>query len=211
VVDPAVTQLIDLAASHLRRATPVLVLLGGLPGSGKTTLSEEFARTAGVVHLSSDEIRRGSASHGGVADDADEWEDGAHTPAATEEVYRDLMTRAATALSEGFSVVLDASWRDAAQRDRAHDLARLHFAIPVDIRCEVADNAAFRRLARTRSGYSQAGAQTRERMASAFAPWPRATVLATDGDVETVLPGLRRAVESAVDDHVQRSGSTLRA
>jgi uncharacterized protein len=203
-VDPEVSRLIELAVLHLRRATPVIVCLGGLPGSGKSTLSEEFARTAGAVHLSSDEIRHGLRARQSSSDDADSWEIGAYTPSATDDVYRVLLDRAETALSEGCSVVLDASWRDATQRDRVHALALQYCAVPVDVRCEIAENTAFRRLARTRSGFSEAGVRTRESMKSAFEPWPDAQVLATDRDVTEVLPDLQRIVERSVDECVQR-------
>jgi predicted kinase len=209
-VDPEVTRLIELAVGHLRHAVPFVVCLGGLPGSGKSTLSEEFARNAGAVHISSDEIRRGyqSVHHGGV--ETDRWECGPYTHAATEQVYRELMCRAATALSEGYSVVLDASWGDADQRGRAHGVARAHDALAVDVLCQIEENTAFRRLARSSSGFSEVGVQTRAFMRKAFAPWPTAQVVRTDRNVDEVLPDLQRVVAQSIDTYARGVGTSTR-
>lgn len=198
-VDLQVARYVEIATRHLQRLTPVMMLVGGLPGSGKSTLSEVYARDAGAVHLSSDEIRHGmmpqqrSTEAGSAA-----WETGGYTPAVTAKVYDELLRRAATALSEGCSVVLDASWHDAQLRDRAHNVARQHLAIPIDVRCDIDERTAFRRLSRTRSGFSQAGVQTREAMKSAFAPWPDAAAIDTDREVADVVPEVERLVSSAL-------------
>ena len=49
-----------LALDHLRRARVRLVLVGGLPGCGKTTLARGVAAATGWTVLRSDEIRRGA-------------------------------------------------------------------------------------------------------------------------------------------------------
>lgn len=43
---------------------PVLVILGGLPGSGKTTVARELARQTGAVHVRVDTIEHALASSG---------------------------------------------------------------------------------------------------------------------------------------------------
>jgi aminoglycoside phosphotransferase family enzyme/predicted kinase len=200
VADPSLNLLLEIATSHLRRAAPVVVCLGGLPGSGKSSVSEELARATSVVHLSSDEIRHGLVPPDVVAAESTRWEEGAYTPAITTAVYTELLNRAEAAISNGCSVVLDASWRDEVQRERAHELARACSAVAVDVVCEVSANAADRRLARGRGGYSQAGALTRDAMTIAFDSWPAAGVLTTDRDAHETGSALRDLVQQSVDN-----------
>jgi MOSC domain-containing protein YiiM len=58
-VDHEVSRLVEIAHAHLQRAVPVMVCVGGLPGTGKSTLSEAYATSSGAVHISTDEIRHG--------------------------------------------------------------------------------------------------------------------------------------------------------
>ena len=51
-----------LALRHLRSARSAVVLVGGLPGTGKSTLAAGLAAETGWVLLRSDEIRRASIS-----------------------------------------------------------------------------------------------------------------------------------------------------
>src|SRR5262249_23612933 len=70
--DPAAAsqaaELLGLCYSHLRRAGVRLVLVGGLPGTGKTTTASRLADRLGWTLLSSDELRHQiSPSPGGQA------------------------------------------------------------------------------------------------------------------------------------------------
>ncbi len=56
-----VCQHLALAYAHLRAAQPRLVLIGGLPGTGKTTVVRALAGELGAVNLHSDEVRKALA------------------------------------------------------------------------------------------------------------------------------------------------------
>ena len=188
---------IRFATGHIRRAIPMVIVIGGLPGSGKTTISDEYAMTSSVVHISSDEIRRGR--HDVDADDpkAPEWEGGAYTPAATAAVYGELISRAHAALANGCSVILDASWRSVVERERARQLSRKSWAIPLELHCVVDNHLAYPRLTGTREGYSPAGVAIRRRMVALYQPWPTAAIISTAGSTTESIEQIAGLVEAA--------------
>ena len=88
-----------------------LALVGGLPGTGKTTVGGALADRFGAVLLSSDRLRKELAG----LDPADarlrRLRRGALQPGrAPTSCTRELLHRAGALLARGESVVLDASW-----------------------------------------------------------------------------------------------------
>lgn len=122
---------------HLREAELRLVLVGGLPGSGKSTVAEGLADRLGWTVLSSDEVRKDVV---GIDRREHAWAEpfeGIYTPAATAAVYEELLHRAGIALDLGESVVLDASWLGPAQRGAALHRAVGSHARLVQLCCTV--------------------------------------------------------------------------
>ncbi len=210
VTDPESARLVQMALVHLRRAMPTMICVGGLPGTGKSTVSEAFAATRDAVHLSSDEIRHGLAAGTGSSGDGAKWETGIYATEVTERVYRELFGRAEAALREGYSVVLDASWRDAGRRSQARSVAGACWSVPVEIRCDVDQRVALQRLTGSRLGFSQAGVDVREEMRNAFAEWPTARVLTTNRDLEATLRELGEWVDAEVVAVTAGGGSSPR-
>lgn len=89
----------------------MLILIAGLPGTGKTAIARAFAQKHGAVHLNSDQIRR----------ELGLW--GNYSPEDKARVYSELLTRARTALAEGNKVVVDSTFFKAALRRPFLDLA----------------------------------------------------------------------------------------
>jgi len=76
----------------------MLILIAGLPGSGKTTLARALSTQIGALHLNSDLLRRELGLMG------------SYRPADKEQVYRALLDRARSALSKGQMVVVDSTF-----------------------------------------------------------------------------------------------------
>jgi aminoglycoside phosphotransferase family enzyme/predicted kinase len=107
---------LDLALTALRPPPPVLVAIGGLPGTGKSTLARALApdlgATPGALVLRSDEIRKRLA---GVAPEARLAQD-AYGDTMNARVNATLLAGAAQALAGGQAVIADATFLDPAQR-----------------------------------------------------------------------------------------------
>jgi predicted kinase len=202
VNDPQPARLVALAVERLLDALPVVTCIGGLPGSGKSSVGSWLARSRGDVYLSSDEIRQ-ERNAGHDSSGSSGWEEGAYGPAETDAVYAEMLRRAATAIEAGYSVVLDASWRNVMHRVAAHQVADDHVAVPVDIMCTVDDRVANSRLQNRRDGASQADGTTRAAMRGAFHDWPGAYVMATDRAVVEVAEDLLPVIDRAVRSHLR--------
>ncbi len=76
----------------------MLLLIAGLPGTGKTTVARAFASLSGASHLNSDALRRelGLMGH--------------YSPEDKARVYDTLLERAREALLQGKTVVIDSTF-----------------------------------------------------------------------------------------------------
>ena len=114
--------LLALADDHLRRGRVVLAMVGGLPGTGKSTLSLELAARLGWTVLRSDEIRKDLLGLGHTERSDAAYGEGPYDARATDATYATLLAHAGALLSRGEPVILDASWsaepRRAAARAR---------------------------------------------------------------------------------------------
>ncbi|MBV2364154.1 bifunctional aminoglycoside phosphotransferase/ATP-binding protein [Streptomonospora nanhaiensis] len=165
-----------LALKHLRAGAVRLILVGGTPATGKSTLAGELADHTGAVRLSSDRLRKETAGIAPTASAAAAYRSGLYAPEATDRVYADLLGRARRLLGLGESVVLDASWSSAAHRAAARALAAETAADLVELRCTADDDVVTSRIAeRARTGSeSDADVAVARAMAAAFDPWPQA-------------------------------------
>ncbi len=118
----ALSMLAD-AEGHLGQKRPMLLAIGGLSGTGKTTLARALAPalwpTPGAVHLRSDLERKWLA---GVAETV-RLPSSAYTPEASRDAYARVMHRAETTLAAGHSVVVDAVFAKAEERADVEALA----------------------------------------------------------------------------------------
>ncbi|MGK2880783.1 MAG: AAA family ATPase [Mycobacterium sp.] len=114
---------IDIALEHLRAATARLILVGGGPGTGKSTLAESLAEEIGAQVVSTDDVRRQLLLSGAIAGDVGVVDSGLYAPANVTAVYDAVLGRARRYLFGGQSVILDGTWRDPRQRQLARELA----------------------------------------------------------------------------------------
>jgi uncharacterized protein len=157
-----------------------LVLVGGLPGTGKSTVAGTVADRLGWAVLSSDRIRKELAGIAPEADGRTAFGTGIYTPGWTVRTYGELLRRAAVLLARSESVILDASWSSAELRSAAAGLAHEQHAHLVELRCVASPELSRRRLQARPPGPSDARPEIAVRLAAAAAPWPSATVIDTE-------------------------------
>lgn len=177
----------ELALRHLRGGEVRLVLVGGAPGTGKSTLSDAVAGRLGMVLFSSDRVRKelhGLAPHeSGQAP----YRAGIYAPDATERTYTELLARAATCLAQGESVLLDASWARAAHRCAAAELARRAHTELVELCCTASPEVVATRLRERTGSASDANEAISRALAADTDPWPQAIPVATGGSLDAAV------------------------
>ncbi len=193
----AARQLLALCDRHLTAATVRLILVGGLPGTGKSTLSRELGRRLGATVLRSDQLRSeldtGDDDGGGAAG----YGEGRYAPEATAAVYRLLLERARPLLELGMPVLIDASWSDARHRAAAMALARDTAAEVGELCCVLDPTIAARRIeARLARGkdLSEATPAIARQMATAADPWPTAHTILTDKPIAACVDEAEEAL-----------------
>jgi len=191
---PLAWQLAELTLRHLRAGAVTLTLIGGLPGTGKTTLAGALADRLGWTVLCTDRIRkelagipaqRAAATAGAKDAGAEEagavpYGSGIYSESWTDRTYAELLKRAGELLASGESVIADGSWISAAYRAGAAEAAAHASAELVQLRCTAARELAAQRIGARQQDLSDADADIAAQMASAAEPWPAAVTLITD-------------------------------
>jgi uncharacterized protein len=194
-------RLLTIMSAHLERARVPLVLVGGLPGTGKSTLAEGLATELGYGVLRSDEVRKELLGFGHTERIGHGVGVGPYDDATTERTYAELLRRASALLSLGEPVVIDASWSDARRRADAAAVARQTSSALVELRCMAPTAVAEARLvARAQGGAdpSDASVEVARAMAARAAPWPEAVSVPTDTEVADVQERAAAAVRQAM-------------
>lgn len=137
---------LGLALRVARQSDPRLLITHGLPGSGKSFVSQRLAAGIGAVRVRSDVERQrllGSGHYRAVD---------------SEQVYARLLEAARAALVAGWPAIVDAACLKRAQRDALHALAAEQGVAFAILDCQ-ADDALLRQRLRARSA---AGADASE-------------------------------------------------
>lgn len=189
-----------LALDHLRTGQVRLILVGGLPGSGKSTVAAGVADALAGVLLSSDVSRKaavaGEKSSGAPASGG--FEQGVYDRPHTERTYAELLRRAERSLGAGETVVMDASFIDERHRAAAARVAERAHAALTAFRCSAPASVRDERIRRRPPGPSDATPQVSDRMSLRADPWPTAIVLPTTGSVAATLQRLLRCIPDGV-------------
>jgi uncharacterized protein len=175
--------LLDLCLRRLNSGRVRLVLVGGLPGTGKSTLASALSEHAGWALLRSDEVRKDVTATPHVAHPRHAIGEGIYSDEITHHTYAVLLDRARTLLGYGESVILDASWVRDEDRRVAASVASVAAADLIALQCELDADIAAERMRRRRAegtDPSDADADVARAMATSADPWPEATSVSTE-------------------------------
>lgn len=188
----------QLAVHHLRVAQPRLILVGGGPGSGKSTLSQGLAYRLGAVWIRSDEVRKDIA---GIGHNDHAWAEpgeGIYTAEMTAKVHDELRRQATLLLQGGESVVVDATWSSAETRAAMRACAEIGAAEVDEIQCVLPNAVARERIARRSASIynpSDATPDLVDHMMDRFDPWPEARGISTN---QAIAASLDEAVDAVL-------------
>lgn len=171
---------LEVAREHLRSGAVRLILVGGGPGTGKTTLARGLAEVFGGQAISTDDVRAEMVRLGELSGEAGVLGEGLYAPEKVDAVYESVLRRAHLSLCEGRTVVLDGTWGDPRHRERARQVARRATATLVEFACAAPLDATVARI-RTRT---ETTSQATPEIATALADrdsgvWPGAHRLDT--------------------------------
>lgn len=190
--------LLDLARRHLDAGRVRLVLVGGLPGTGKSTVAAGLGADLGAHVLRSDEIRKERAGLRPEQPAPAAFGEGLYDAGSTAATYHEMLTRARHDLERGETVVLDASWTSEAHRVEARAVAADTHSDLVELECRLDPReAAARMVERARRGGdpSDADAVTAAAMAALADPWPTAAIVDTSGPPAEAVASARAAFD----------------
>jgi aminoglycoside phosphotransferase family enzyme/predicted kinase len=142
-----------LAARMLEPRTPgTVVLVGGVVGTGKSSVAEVLAEAVGgapgAVVIGSDRVRKQLAGLRACQRVEAAPDEGLYTPEARGKVYAALLEDARAVVASGRLAVLDATWSRRADRARARALAKELGSRCLFIETCCAPAVALQRLAR---------------------------------------------------------------
>jgi aminoglycoside phosphotransferase family enzyme/predicted kinase len=180
------------AADHLKAPPARLIAIGGLSGTGKTTLARRVAPDVpgapGAVILRTDEIRKRLAGVGPL----DRLPPSAYGAGTSERVYAEMFEVARRCLAAGRSVVLDAVFLKPQERDAASRLAG-ELGVPFSGAWLQGppDTLRARLEGRTGDASDARGLVLDEQLARDPGPisWPRLDATDPDGAAERILSG----------------------
>ena len=179
----AAAELLALSRDHLRRARVRLILVGGHPGTGKSTVARGIAAPLDALVLRSDEVRKSLAGLDPLTPAPAAVEEGLYRPAMTDATYTELLARARAGLGLGRTVVLDATWRDRRWRDAAGRVAEAATADLVELRCAAPLDLTLERIRRRWGGdASDATEAVARAMWANGEPWTTASEIDTSSD-----------------------------
>ncbi|MEQ8810693.1 MAG: ATP-binding protein [Imperialibacter sp.] len=133
----------------------MMVIIAGLPGSGKTYLATRLAARLGAVHISSDRVRKIMGASG------------KYSPQDKLNVYSEMIKLTEKALRKGETVLVDATFYQQKVRDSFAKLAT-ELGTPVAVIEVWTDEKLARQRVSKHRDDSEAGVETYERIKAAF-------------------------------------------
>ncbi|HXU92474.1 MAG TPA: AAA family ATPase [Gallionella sp.] len=164
---------LDLARNCLAKPKPALIITHGLPGSGKTFISQTALEHYGAIRIRSDVERKRLYGLGALDSSRSRFGEGLYSKEATHRTYARLYDLTLELLGWGFPVIVDAAFLRHGERARFRELAR-QMNVPFAIAAMPADlqllRARIERRVTHASDASEADIAVLEKLAAVVEP-----------------------------------------
>ena len=136
----------SLAFRYALRGRPALVIVCGLAGTGKSTVSRRLSYRTGFTVLSSDRIRKRLAGLSETARATAAYGAGIYSPGFDRLTYDTLLAEARERLHDGCGVIVDATFKRPEDRRDALDIGAQAGKPVLFVECETPQREVLRRL-----------------------------------------------------------------
>ena len=180
----------DMARRQVTQRIPILVVMSGLSGSGKTWVSNQLLTVIPAIRVRSDIERKRLFGLDEMEDSSSEVGKGIYTEQASRQVYESLFSAAGLILAAGHNVILDAAFLTETDRAAAIQIAQHCESVPVILEVSAPIEVMRERiLTRTRRAEdaSEAGLAVLEHQiatAEFFTPAEQSLVITVDNSTE---------------------------
>jgi hypothetical protein len=181
------TRHLAIATQHLESGATRLALIGGNPGTGKSTLARALAERIGAQVISTDDVRRELRESGTITGEPGVLNAGLYSPDNIAIVYEVTLRRALMCLSSGQSVILDGTWRDPLNRAQARRLAAETDSALVELVCTGTVDTAAERIMKRPPGNSDVTPEIAATLAAQHNGWDTAHRMDTSRSLEDSL------------------------
>jgi uncharacterized protein len=190
-----------LARRYAERGKPAVIVVCGLAGTGKSTLARTLRTRIGFDVLNSDRVRKRLAGVPETAHPETGYGEGIYDPDFTRRTYDGMLNEAKNRVREGRGVILDATFKTAADRSKVLALGA-QMGVPVlFVECRASDAEIMRRLRHRErnSRVSDANISVFERQRAEFAAIDELApqnhcVADTRQDTEIIFSDIERAL-----------------
>jgi hypothetical protein len=130
----------------LQNNKPLIFLVTGLSGTGKSTVARKIAVDYHATQINTDVVRKEIAGIDKFEQHHDQFNTGLYDPKKIDDTYEKVMEQAAKFLKKNENVVLDATFQKKKYRDMVHHVAAKYHAKLVRVQCVCPDDVVKNRL-----------------------------------------------------------------
>lgn len=190
----------DMARRQIAERIPILIVMSGLSGSGKTWVTDQLLTAMTAIRVRSDIERKRMFGLDETEDSSSGIGSGIYTAQANRQLYEYLLSAARTGLAAGHNVILDAAFLRREEREAAVDIARDCNCMPVILQIsapiEVMRERILARECRAKDA-SEAGLAVLEHQiatADPLTPSEKALAIVVENAAEIDVPAIALAI-----------------